>query len=67
MPSKVIRFYHYDEEQKILTIGFVSGSKYQYMDIPAEVYARFRGAYSKGHFFSQNIRDIYKYNKAPDE
>lgn len=66
MPSKVIKFYSYDEERKILTIGFTSGSRYQYLNVPLALVERFKRAFSKGQFFSENIRDVYKYQKSSD-
>jgi hypothetical protein len=63
MPSHVIKFFKYDEERSILTVGFTSGSLYQYFGVPAGLYRRFKAAFSKGQFFSEYIRDAYSYKK----
>jgi hypothetical protein len=46
-------------------VWFVSsGNRYDYEDVPAETYAAFRQAFSKGRFFNTFIRDRYKYRLA---
>lgn len=62
MPSTLIRKMSYDEERRILTILFVpSGHHYEYEDVPPEVYAAMRRAFSKGSYFNAHIRDRYPY------
>lgn len=39
------------------------GDIYIYYDVPINVYRRFVGASSKGHFFWRFIRNVYKYSK----
>lgn len=63
MPSTVIKFYRYEETARILTVTFTSGQEYQYMDVPPELVARFRTAFSKGRFFAAYIRDVFQYRK----
>ena len=36
---------------------------YQYFDVPIKVYRKWVNAPSKGHFFWENIRDVYQYRK----
>lgn len=59
MPSHVIRAYAYDAETRSLSVTFVSGRRYRYEGVPAEEAAAMRGAFSKGVFFNQRIRDRY--------
>jgi lysyl-tRNA synthetase class 2 len=59
MPSSVIHTHHYEPDLLELTITFVTGRVYRYKDVPAEVYAEFCDARSKGTFFNQHIRDAY--------
>ena len=59
MPSSVIRRFAYDPAAQHLDIEFVSGRRYRYAGVPAEVAERFRAAFSKGRFFNARIRDIY--------
>lgn len=61
MPSSVIRFFRYSPDTRELTVTFVSGRLYVYENVPPEVAAAFRNAYSKGTFFNHEIRDRYPY------
>jgi len=59
MPSTVIRRFDYRAEQQALDIEFVSGRRYRYRAVPAEVAEAFRAAFAKGRFFNARIRDRY--------
>lgn len=63
MPSSVIRRFSYDEPNRRLRVTFTSGDVYEYDEVPPEVNAAFRAAFSKGQFFSPNIRDRYPYRR----
>lgn len=67
MPSSVIRFFRYAPDTRELTVTFVSGRLYVYEDVPPEVAAAFRTAYSKGTFFNHEIRDRYAYRDITHE
>lgn len=66
MPSSVIRKYFYKPELQILTIIYVSGAVYDYMDVPQEVFDDFRAAFSKGTYLNKNIKPFFKYEKVKD-
>jgi hypothetical protein len=51
MPSIAIAAI-YDPERERLTVAFVTGRIYEYVDVPAEVVASFWSAFSKGMFFN---------------
>lgn len=38
-----------------------SGKRYDYENVPAEVYAAFRAAFAKGRFFNKHIRERFRY------
>ena len=63
MPSTVIAHIDYDKEKALLTIRFVSGMVYQYLDVPEEVVAEFRQYREKGVFLNKFIKGKYKYKK----
>jgi hypothetical protein len=63
MPSSVIKKYEYHPERRILTIIFVSGAVYDYLDVPQEVYEQMRSMLSKGTFFNEHIKDRYGFVK----
>ncbi len=63
MPSTVINKYYYKPEVRILTIVYNSGSVYDYLDVPQEVFDEFRAAYSKGIFLNREIKPRFAYRK----
>jgi hypothetical protein len=54
MPSSVIAAMRYDPEARVLTIVY-RGKRgtYRYFDVPAEEYAAFRSAASKGAYLNE--------------
>ena len=63
MPSIAIADIEYDQERERLTVTFVTGGIYEYVDVPAEVAASFQSAFSKGTFFNGYIRDRYDFRE----
>ncbi len=53
----------YDSENKNLITTFKNGSKYEYYDLPHNIYAQFRLSESQGKFFNKAISKVYKYKK----
>ncbi len=53
----------YDVETKVMIVEFVNGSKYQYEEVPHQIYTRFRMSESQGKFFSSDISKKYKFKK----
>ena len=66
MPSSVIRKYFYKAELQILTIVYVSGAVYDYLDVPQQVFDDFRAAFSKGTYLNKNIKPNFRYEKRED-
>ena len=63
MPSIAIADVEYDKETERLTVTFVTGRIYEYVDVPGEVAASFQSAFSKGMFFNGYIRDRYDFHE----
>lgn len=63
MPSTAIRSFHYRPEECELEIIFVTGRRYVYFDVPADVIEAFRAATSKGAFFNRQIRPYFDYRE----
>ncbi len=63
MPSSVIQTFNYDDDERQLTIRFVSGLVYAYAAVPAEIAAGLRAAPSKGHYFTECIRDRFPFTR----
>jgi hypothetical protein len=53
----------YDSETKKLTAQFKNGLKYEYDEVPHNIYAQFRLSESQGKFFNSNISKSFKYKK----
>jgi len=63
MPSTAIANIKYDDRRNRLTVTFVTGRIYEYVDVPSEVAASFLSANSKGTFFNIYIRDRYDFRE----
>lgn len=59
MPSAVIKKYEYRPETNVLTITFVSGIIYDYLQVPEEVYVQMKATIEKGVFFNKQIKGKY--------
>ena len=53
----------FDTETKSMIVEFKNGTRYQYENVPNEVYTRFRMTESQGKFFSSDISKKYKFTK----
>jgi KTSC domain len=63
MPSNAVADIKYDHARERLTVMFVTGRIYEYVDVPVEVAASFQSAFSKGTFFNTYIRDRYDFRE----
>jgi hypothetical protein len=63
MPSTVIRSYHYHPDEQRLRITYVSGAVYDYLGVPAKVYAAMKAYQSKGAFLNREIKGRYPFQK----
>ena len=63
MPSSVVASIQYDASTSTLRVMYVSGVVYDYKNVPEEVYAAMKIAFSKGTFLNQHIKGNYAYEK----
>ena len=63
MPSSVVAAIRYDEKTSKLRIIFQSGSIYDYLKVPENVYNEMRKASSKGEFLNKEIKPNYEFEK----
>lgn len=61
--SSNIKRAEYDTESKKLMVEFNNGFKYEYDEVPHQVFTKFRMAESQGKFFTSDISKKYKYKK----
>ena len=67
MPSSVIRFFHYDAGARELLIGFQTGKRYVYQEVPEEVFNGLRSAASRGEYFNDHMRDRFNFVRRAEE
>jgi hypothetical protein len=60
--SNIVRT-EYDTTTKKMITEFKNGLKYEYEDVPHQIYTSFRTAKSQGSYFNTNIAKTFKYKK----
>jgi hypothetical protein len=60
--SNIVRT-EYDTETGKMIAEFKNGSKYEYEDVPHNVYTKFRMAESQGKYFNVEISKKFKYKR----
>jgi len=63
MPSSVVAAIRYDATISTLRVIYVSGSVYDYKQVPEKVYKEMRAASSKGEFLNKDIKPNYEFEK----
>ena len=63
MPSSVVAAIRYDAPTLTLRVIYVSGSIYDYKQVPEKVYKEMRTASSKGEFLNKHIKPNYEFEK----
>ena len=61
--SSNIKRTEYDTETKKMIVEFNNGFKYEYDEVPHQLYTQFRMSESQGKFFTSKIAKSYKYKK----
>jgi len=61
MPSTVIRRFDYAPDRRELTVEFVTGRRYVYLEVPPSEATAMHSAFAKGIYFNRRIRDRYKW------
>jgi len=61
--SSNLKSTEYDTESKSLVVEFKNGMKYEYEDVPHNIFAQLRLCESQGKFFNTSISKSYKYKK----
>jgi lysyl-tRNA synthetase class 2 len=59
VPSSAIRRFDYDGAAETLDVTFVSGRRYRYFGVSAEVVQGLQTAPSQGRFFNLHVRDRF--------
>ena len=53
----------YDTDTKKMVVEFKNGTRYEYDEVPHQIYTQFRMAESQGKLFSSKIVKTYKHKK----
>jgi len=61
--SSNIRKSEYDTETKKLIVEFNNGQRYEYDEVPHQLYTQFRSSESQGKIFNGIISNVFKYKK----
>ena len=61
--SSNIKKTEYDTETKKLVVEFNNNLKYEYDEVPHQIYTKFRKSESQGIFFTTDIAKKFKYKK----
>ena len=63
MPSSVVAAIKYDEITSTLRVVYVSGSVYDYKEVPEKIFKEMKTAFSKGEFLNKHIKPNYEFEK----
>lgn len=63
MPSSVVAAMQYDPSSLVLRVIFVSGSVYEYLDVPESVYLDMKKSGSKGEYLNRYIKKHFAFKK----
>jgi hypothetical protein len=61
--SSNFRKAEYDTENKTLIIEFNNGVRYEYVEVPHQIFTQMRMSESQGKFFATKISKSFKYKK----
>lgn len=61
--SSNIKKTEYDTETKKLVVEFNNSHRYEYDEVPHQIYTKFRKSESQGKFFTTEIAKKFKYKK----
>ena len=61
--STSLRIVRYDADKKLLEVELYTNDRYQFFDVPAEVYEQLMKADSREQFFDRNIRLKYRHRR----
>lgn len=59
--SSNIAGFGYSDNNRILTVEFKNGGRYEYFDVPSQVFEAMKAASSKGQYLAQSIKAHFRY------
>lgn len=67
LESSNLKSAEYHTVSKSLLVEFKNGMKYEYGEVPWELFTKFRMAESQGSFFNKNIARSFEYKKIEED
>lgn len=61
--SSNVAGFSYDKAAQVLTVEFNNGSRYDYYDVPENVFEGMKSADSKGKYLNTEIKGNYRYER----
>lgn len=62
--SSTVLGFGYDEQSQVLIVEFKNGGRYNYFDVPRDLFDRMAASGSRGQFLTQNVKGVYRYARA---
>ena len=62
--SSTMSGFGYDKQSQVLIVEFKNGGRYNYFDVPKDLFDQMVAAGSRGQFLTQNVKGIYRYARA---
>jgi hypothetical protein len=62
--SSTIARFRYNADTQTMEIEFKKSSVYQYFDVPQQVFEEMKNAASKGQYFAQNVKGVFRYARS---
>jgi hypothetical protein len=59
--SSNVAGFSYNEATQVLTVEFKNGTRYDYYDVPEQIFEGMKSADSKGKYLNAEIRGNYRY------
>lgn len=63
MPSTVVKSFEYNAATCTLRVVYVSGSIYDYKDVPEREYKMMKASTSKGRYLNKHIKPRYEFKQ----
>jgi hypothetical protein len=63
MPSSVVSHINYFPASQILRVTYVSGSVYDYKNVPEVIYNAMKNAFSKGTYLNKYVKGHFSFEK----
>ena len=64
LDSTALAWVRYLPADRVLQVGMRSGMVYDYFDVPVQIYCDLLAAESKGRYYNQHIRNVFRFQRS---